>query len=40
VRPGQAGELGREETDEVQEGQVQGPTPGEDSPHAPVQARG
>ena len=30
VRPGQAGELGREEPDEVQQGQVQGPAPGEE----------
>jgi len=28
-RPGQAGELGREEPDEVQQGQVPGPAPGE-----------
>ena len=40
VRPGQAGELGREESDEVQQGQVQGPAPGEEQPHAPVQAGG
>jgi len=39
VKPGQAGELGREEPDEVQQGQVQGPAPGEEQPHAPVQAR-
>jgi len=32
--------LGREEPDEVQEGQVQGPGPGEEQPHAPVQAWG
>jgi len=40
VRPGQAGELGREEPDEIQQGQVQGPAPGEEQPHAPVQAWG
>jgi len=33
-----AGELGREEPDEIQQGQVQGPAPGEEQPHAPVQA--
>jgi len=38
VRPGQAGELVSEEADEVQQGQVQGPAPGEEQPHAPVQA--
>jgi len=32
--------MGREEPDEVQQGQVQGPAPGEEQPHAPVQARG
>jgi len=37
-RPGQAGELGAEEPDEVQKGQVQGPAPGEEQPQAPVQA--
>jgi len=37
--PGQAGELSAEEPDEVQQGQVQGPTRGEEQPHAPVQAR-
>jgi len=35
VRPGQAGELGAEEPDEVQ---GQGPAPGEEQPQAPVQA--
>jgi len=40
ARPGQAGELGREERDEIQQGQVQGPAPGEEQPHAPVQAWG
>ena len=40
LRPGQAGELGREEPDEVQQGQVQGPAPGQEQPHAPVQAWG
>ena len=39
-RSGQAGELGREEPDEVQQGQVQGPAPGEEQPHASVQAWG
>ena len=38
ARPGQAGELGREEPDEVQQGQGQGPAPGEEQPQAPVQA--
>jgi len=33
-----AGELGREEPDEVQQGRVQGPAPGQEQPHAPVQA--
>ena len=37
---GQAGELGREEPDEVQQGQGQGPAPGEEQPQAPVQAGG
>jgi len=32
--------LGREEPDEVQQGQVQGPAPGEEQPHASVQAWG
>jgi len=32
VRPGQAGELGREEPDEVQQGQVQGPALGRNNP--------
>jgi len=40
VRPGQAGELGAEEPDEVQQGQMQGPAPGEEQPHVSVQARG
>ena len=40
VRAGQAGELGREEPDEVQQGQVQGPAPAEEQPNATVQARG
>jgi len=40
MRPGQAEELGREEPDEVQQGQVQGPAPGDEQPHAPVQAWG
>jgi len=35
VRPGQAGE-----DDEIQQGQVQGPAPGEEQRHAPVQAQG
>ena len=30
--------LGREEPDEVQQGQVQGPAPGEEQPDAPVEA--
>jgi len=38
ARPGQAGKLGREEPDEVQQGQVQGPAPGEEQPQAPAQA--
>ena len=38
ARPGQAGELGREEPAEVQQGQGQGPAPGEEQPQAPVQA--
>jgi len=38
--PGQAGKLGREESDEVQQGQAQGPASGEEQPHAPVQAEG
>jgi len=40
VRPGQAGKLGREEPDEVQHGQMQGPALGEEQPHPPVQAHG
>ena len=40
ARPGQAGELGREEPHEAQQGQMQGPAPGEEQPHAPVQAWG
>jgi len=39
VRPGQAGELGAEEPHDVQQGQVQGPAPGEEQPQAPVQTR-
>ena len=38
MRPGQAGKLGAEEPDEIQQGQVQGPAPGEEQPHASVQA--
>jgi len=38
VRPGQAGELGAEEPDEVQQGQMQGPASGEEQPHASVKA--
>ena len=38
ARPGQVGELGAEEPDEIQQGQVQGPAPGEEQPHASVQA--
>jgi len=38
ARPGQAGELGREEPAEVQQGQGQDPAPGEEQPQAPVQA--
>jgi len=40
VRPGQAGELDREESHEAQQGQVQGPARGEKQPRAPVQAWG
>ena len=40
MRHGQAGKLGREEADEIQQGQVQGPAPGEEQPHAPVKAWG
>jgi len=36
--PGQAGKLVGEEPDEVQQGRVQGPAPGEEQPQAPVQA--
>ena len=32
--------MGREEQDEVQQGQVQGPVPGEEQPHASAQAWG
>jgi len=32
VRPGQAGELSAEEPDEIQQGQMQGPAPGEEHP--------
>ena len=35
---GEAGKLGREEPDEVQQRQMQGPAPGEEQPQAPVQA--
>jgi len=35
-----AAKLGREEPDEIQQGQVQGPAPGEEQPHASVQAWG
>jgi len=37
---GQAGELCGEEPDEIQQGQVQDPAPGEEQPHAPVKACG
>jgi len=37
---GQAGKLDREEPDEVQQGQVQGAAPGEEQPHALLEARG
>jgi len=40
ARPGQARELGTEEPDEVQQGQVQGPAPEEEQPQASVQAWG
>jgi len=40
VRPGQAGELGAGEPDEVQQGQVQDLAPGQEQPHASVQAWG
>ena len=30
--------MGREEPNEVQQRQMQGPAPGEEQPHAPVQA--
>jgi len=40
MRPGQAGEWNEEEPDEVQQGQVQGYTPGDEQPHVTVQARG
>ena len=40
ARPGQAGELGGEEPDELQQGQMQGPASGEEWPIAPVQAWG
>jgi len=36
--PGEAGEVGAEEPDEIQQGQVQGPALGEEQPHASVQA--
>jgi len=40
ARPGQAAELGAEEPDDAQQGQVQGPAPGKEQPHAPVEAQG
>ena len=40
MRPGRAGELGREEPHEVQQGQVQGPKSGEEQLLAPLQAWG
>ena len=40
ARPGQAGELGAEEPDEAQQGQVQGPAPGEEQPHIPAETQG
>jgi len=40
LRPGQVGELGAEEPDEVQQGQVHGPAPGEEQPNVLVQAQG
>ncbi|TRZ07142.1 hypothetical protein HGM15179_019963 [Zosterops borbonicus] len=38
--PQQVGEVGRVDLFEVQQRQVQGPAPGEEQPHAPVQAGG
>jgi len=38
ARPGQAGELGTEEPDEVQQRQMQGLAPGDEQPQAPGQA--
>ena len=40
IQRGQAGKLGREEPDEVQQSQMQGPAAGEEQPHASVQAWG
>ena len=40
MRPEQAGKLGREEPDEIQQGKMQAPAPGEEQPYALVQARG
>lgn len=40
MRPGWTGELGGEEPDEVQQGQVESPMPGEEEPSALVQVRG
>ena len=36
----QLNRLGKEEPDEIQQGRVQGPAPGEEQPHGPVQAWG
>ena len=40
MRPGQAGKLAAEESDEMQQGQMQGPAPGKEQPHASVHAWG
>jgi len=40
VRPGQAGELGAEESDEVPQGPVQRSAPGKEQPSAQVEAQG
>ncbi|KAF4793621.1 hypothetical protein TURU_109768 [Turdus rufiventris] len=40
VGPGQAGELDREETSEIQQRQMYDPAPGEEQPQAPAQAGG
>jgi len=40
LHPLKLGKLGREKPDEVQQGQVQGPAPGEEQPHASAQAWG